>query len=90
MGDLSAFPPSAYRHTPSLGENENLIPFERFVTTKLIKGSLKRDPFLFLMLFAVGGGGGVIFCFKNLIEIGNIFKTDLCGLSLFYFLCCLR
>ena len=39
MGDLSAFSPSLYRHTASCEETENLIPFERFVTTKLI-----RDP----------------------------------------------
>ncbi len=31
MGDLSVFPPSTYRHTPSFGENENLIPFDRFM-----------------------------------------------------------
>ncbi len=37
MGDLSVFPPSPYRHTPLLGENENLIPFERFGYAKLNK-----------------------------------------------------
>ena len=45
MGDLSAFPHSAYRHTPSFGESGNLIPFERFYSTKSYpEGELSAFP----------------------------------------------
>ncbi len=50
MGDISVFPHSAYRHTPSLGENENLIPFERFETGEILiyrkKNLLRQVLFL--------------------------------------------